>query len=81
MLYSNTFRIIDDISSVFSLFVCFFFRQSIVHYQSNSMSQIQMQGNQGNLKPGVLNVNFMIIIDELFNFGFLFGVLGKNLNN
>ena len=40
-----------------------------------------MQGNQGNLKPGVLNVNFMIIIDELFNFGFPFGVLGKNLNN
>ena len=65
----------------FRCLFAFFFRQSIVHYQSNLMSQIHMQGNQGNLKPGVLNVNFMIIIDELFNFGFPFGVLGKNLNN
>ena len=42
VLYSNTFRIIDDISSVLSLFVCFFFRQSIFHYQSNSISWIHI---------------------------------------
>ena len=42
VLYSNTFRIIDDISSVLFLFVCFFFRQSIFHYRSNSISWIHI---------------------------------------
>ena len=43
VLYSNTFRIIDDISSVCRcLFAFFFFCQSIIHYQSNSIPWIHM---------------------------------------
>ena len=44
-----------------------FFRQSIVHYQSNSKFWIHTYA-LGNLKSGVPYAKFKIIIDKLFNF-------------
>ena len=62
VLYSNTFRIIDDISSVCRcLFASFFLPEhNSLPKQLNAMDTYA----EGNLKSGVLYAKFKISIDE-----------------
>ena len=62
VLDSNTFRIIDDISSVcLSLFVCLFLPE---HNSLPKQLNVMDTYAEGNLKSGVLSAKFKISIDE-----------------